>query len=1265
MPAFTDIKSKIRTLGPAQFQEFCDLLLSKMGYCKLLGYGMEPGTGNTTKGNPDSYFRCDNGKYIFAAYTTQKTGNIFNKLRDDIIKCLDPSKTGVNPDDIEEIICCHTSANLSAGDDQKLHQLCDSRGIRLSIYGVDELARLVIDKYRSLLIDYLDLNIDTGQIMDAEDFIALNDSNEMSAPLSTKFLFRNQERHDILEALNDRSVVIVSGNAGVGKTRLVLETARDYSSENSYQLLCVKNNGLNLSDDFISATEQPGKYLFFIDDANELGGLKYILSSIINNDPEKTIKIIATVRDYAKKEVISKAYEYTTPRIISVGTFTDDEIREFIKENFDIRNEVYIKQITRIAEGNPRIAYMASKLAAEKNDISAVRDASGLFDAYYKNYVSRTIGEDADLCFVAGILAIVGTVIIDRLSSLKEILDKYGISEENFVRKIRKLTSLEVAEIREDKVARMSDQCFSNYMLYYAFFENKLFAFSDILVMGFNEFSKGILRSVNTILNVFDNLAAREYCRQEINIAWKELEQSKAHCYDEFVKAFHVFRPENSFIYVRRKLSVVKSEFPKDVCFGSDFLEENSKQRSYSRYEGYLDYLTGYKFSENIHYVIDILLEYCGKGTSELASGVKWLENEYGIDVDSIHCGFYPQKTVSSILLSKINSGNKIAEVIGTQWASYALGFTFNPVEMGRKNAAIFYTINLQNTKGVQEYRHLCWMILKYLTDVRYKGCWNDRIITTLNTYAKNLRNDPDNSIVAAESGDVKELAMAVKCGKIGYLITVYTLKYFYDKLNVSVDFDLAEEFSGDLWLIYQTLSDQFLLSGQDYDDYEKTRAGRIENYGKSLRLKDVSEFVQYADEILADPIVKDELFGINHGILMVAEQLGIEREKVFVEAFIHYGEHINIHPDALLLNLFRKGSSDGETMSKHLTPEEVLRYLKAQNFPQKNEWIFSLFDTFPDDQIDAGILQEFLEFLRNDNDRTIQQSSYRNLKVLDKFLAIEPDIYPIASSIIYQKRNYSQFIVKIYFDLLFNENLYSPADLLRLFGKDIKLLQDIYFFLMQGGEFIDYHGTFLLYFLQSDESWLQKYNEFFWKQHLNDYYCELYKALWKTDKYQTYFDYLFYHAPYDEKHSRQQSYLLRHVFVNSSDDDTILEHQKSWIKHIVTDNADQTVEIKRIFLFASELGEDIRRVAIQTLLERNDDIAVFRSISLIPIDEFATDSIIPTYSKDIHFLESLFPYVSDIKHLEYKECIMNKIESLLQMIENAKIEEIIENALS
>ena len=50
------------------------------------------GTMKTTKGNPDTYFKSKNGKYIFVAYTTQKD-NLFEKAKDDIEKCLKNSKT--------------------------------------------------------------------------------------------------------------------------------------------------------------------------------------------------------------------------------------------------------------------------------------------------------------------------------------------------------------------------------------------------------------------------------------------------------------------------------------------------------------------------------------------------------------------------------------------------------------------------------------------------------------------------------------------------------------------------------------------------------------------------------------------------------------------------------------------------------------------------------------------------------------------------------------------------------------------------------------------------------------------------------------------------------------------------------------------------------------------------------------------------------------------------------------------------------------------
>lgn len=87
MPSITDIKRRILELAPASFQEFCDTLISKQGYGAVHGFGMKAGTGNTTIGNPDTYFRKENGKYVFVVYTIQQT-NIFSKIKEDIDKCL-------------------------------------------------------------------------------------------------------------------------------------------------------------------------------------------------------------------------------------------------------------------------------------------------------------------------------------------------------------------------------------------------------------------------------------------------------------------------------------------------------------------------------------------------------------------------------------------------------------------------------------------------------------------------------------------------------------------------------------------------------------------------------------------------------------------------------------------------------------------------------------------------------------------------------------------------------------------------------------------------------------------------------------------------------------------------------------------------------------------------------------------------------------------------------------------------------------------------
>lgn len=69
MAVITDIKRRILELSPAGFQEFCDAFLKKKGYGLIHSYGIQSGIENTTIGHPDTYFRKDNGKYVFVIYT--------------------------------------------------------------------------------------------------------------------------------------------------------------------------------------------------------------------------------------------------------------------------------------------------------------------------------------------------------------------------------------------------------------------------------------------------------------------------------------------------------------------------------------------------------------------------------------------------------------------------------------------------------------------------------------------------------------------------------------------------------------------------------------------------------------------------------------------------------------------------------------------------------------------------------------------------------------------------------------------------------------------------------------------------------------------------------------------------------------------------------------------------------------------------------------------------------------------------------------------
>lgn len=1244
MAIITDIKKRIQELSPAQFQEFCDVLIHKKGYGIVHGLGMQAGTGNTTKGNPDTYFRKDNGKYVFVAYTIEQ-GNIYNKLKKDINKCLDVTKTGLNPQNIDEIIICHTSSNLKAGDENQLYDFCKSKGISLQIWGIDEIANLVHNKYRSLANDYLSLSLDTNQIFSYDEFVEKYDQNGMSAPLNTVFQYREKEKKNIESLLNEAKVVIVTGKAGVGKTRLVLESIKHFSSDHNLTLRCVKDNKLDLYNDLVFTTENHGDYLFFVDDANEVDQLNLILDYITKKKTGYNVKIIMTVRDYVKGDVIVEVKKYTLPKIVEIGSFSDDEIKGFLNENLHILNERYIDQIIRIAEGNPRIAYMAGRLAFEKQNLNAIRDVSQLYDTYYSKYVNGSLGKDDKLCFTAGLLAIVKSVNLNELSVLNEIIGLYGMTQDMFIEKIKKLSSLEVVEIKLEKVAILSDQCLSNYMLYYVFFERKLVAFSDVIKFGYTNYRRHITKSLNTIFNIFSSDKVFDYFKKEILKVWKYFKDNSNSDYVHFVEDFHVLDPEESFLFVQSKLQNLKDgNFnPLSVDFK---INEGSSDRDV------LNFLTGYRNSNYLNYVMDLILEYCIKSEAFLKCGCSWLENNYGVDIESANFDYYTEVVISKYLASAIENGNQIAMIVGLKWASYSLGFNFQPIEMGRNNTIKFCNFNVTYSVGLKEYRSVCWNIMLILAS---NTLLKKRVMNFLYDYANHLYGDVDIELVKGDCEYVEKLLSEICCDDIDFFELINCLSNNINKLSLSIDEKWDSMLHGDLWELHQLLTFNYHNSNMEYEEYDETRKEAIIQYGKSLSTSKIKNFVQTANQLFTDLTKNRNNYYINEGINLIVDQFDVEKLKVFLDEFMRCGPNLDVNPTKILHMLNRKTDSS-----------QLLESIKEAQFPQKMYWRYIFFDTLPEEKVNENMLNEFIIFLKDDVANVEKVAKYRNIKVLDKFLSIEPDIY--RKICLYFALNYSSnpLIIGSYLSSLFDIRTYSLEKLNELFKGDLDFVSKIYFMLLRENHHLDYSSDYLVHFLSLGDSNIHRYSKILISYHFNDFsyaYLQI-QSLWNSQNYINYFNTILYDLLKEDLYIWTFGNIFKELLVNREGNSfAVSQRQEQWVKLIVEENAFNDC-IKDIFEGICELRDGIRIIAIKAFINVNQDYEIFKHLKLVPSHWSGVNSFVPAYQKQIDFYKSLFPLFTEMRFLKHKAFIKEKISYLENSIEKEKIDNIIDDML-
>lgn len=1225
MPKIIDIERKIDELNGGQFQELCNNLLLKQGYKKLVKIGTKEGSSKTTKGTPDSYFKTENGKYIFVEYTTKKD-NLFKKIKDDIEKCLNIKKIEIETSEIEEIIYCHTSSNLLPKEDRELVKICEEKGVLLKLYGINEIANEIYNKYKIIAKEYLELPLDTGQIFEVEDFIRKYDSYDMVAPLSTKFQFREKEIEEIISNFEKNKIILLHGAAGVGKTRLALEVSQRISNEKDYKLLCIKSNKQVIFEDLKSYINTENKYLIFVDDINELINPKILLDYLTN---DSKIKLIFTIRNYAKEAILNNINEITSSVFaIEIKKISDEEIKEFLIQNMEIRNEHYISKIQEIAQGNTRIAYMAGKLAIKAQNLSSVSNATELYSIYYDKYLQETdIVKNRNLCKTLSIVSIIRKLDLENSNLITFFLNFFEISNKEFENSIYELEKLEILEIYRKRIVLMNEQCLANYMIYYGIYKNNYINFSNFLYEMFKTYRVYILETIRILLNVFRSEEIEDFIKEAIDIVWMKYKKEDKNLYYDFMIYFLQFNETEVLFYI------------------NEIIEEISTEDSLT-YIGVMELLLKFNGSKYMGEAFELIFELIKKIPDELNEIAKKIEEGYIGTSNSCRWNYYTENILVKKLIENVNT--EIICDLFLKLSNPLLKTSFNPISSGGKNIILYHTIELELTKEVENYRKLIWeQLLKLSDNTKYQRT----IIDILEKYSPSYNsNGKELNIfdikwidLILTKLDKKNHLSKILLGKISNKVLKTYKKY---NLDFAIRFDKILE--SEDWKLYSVMTSNNCY----WEEKKEIHSKKIKKLVESMNLEeDIKNFISKLDNFIAENIDVNHIISVNLNILI--EIFWKEKQEIMIFLEVYLSKNWNLKWERFTTKVI-------EILILQLGIDKTYKWILEKVNYNLEDWIFNFFFIFPKEKITNDYMLIFTDFISKNkkNERIIESIFYR--EIIGKFLSLEPNIYINVSKIILDSKN--KVNIKNYFNVLFNKYIYTFEELIEIFKNNSSILKNIYIENLKSFNFYN-AGKYLQNFIEIDDSWLDKYLDYVYGSEDTVTSKQLYENLsecWNSEKYIYIFDEVLYRYIIYNKNNYLLSYCLEDIL--EIKDDNQLFKQKNWILHVIKENYENLEVLNVIFEIIMDKNYEIRQEAIKLFISLNSSYEIFEKLSIGSTRFSTSGSFIPIYMNEIKFLEEISSYFTGIKFIKHRSLIENKIKELEEFIKREEIRDIFDN---
>lgn len=891
-----ELKNKISEMEQGRFQHLGDDIVKAYFGKVPQSLGSQLGTDKTKAGTPDSYISLENGKFILIEYTTTESQGhnrykLRSKMKKDIEACLSLNKSHITPDKIEEILCVYNSNGLDSGDIDLLKEYLKSlsqENISLVIWGIDDLLDTIVSKDPVLAEKYFGLSIWDNQLLTPSQFIReYNQSNGiLQIPMDTRLIAREQEVKDIQEYFNSCQALILTGDPGVGKTRLALEFARNFN-EKGYWTFCIRDKGISIQDDMHQLIQEPGKYFLFIDDANQGDALQSVLDFlqyVCNKQFE--IKLLVTVRSYAKTAVENQIkFAVADYKTYWIHPLNNENIESLLRNNLKIYSHEAIEWILHVAQGNPRIAYIVGQLFLRAGKRQEELNVGKILQSYYLEYPQGKQNlqplQEENLLKTAMVLIIFNSVKWVWKQNKKtletdavEFLKVIKLPMDIFLKELNSLDAMECIEYKRGWYAYWKDQTLGNFLLYFGFCVKKVVSLTGLIQWGFTHAS--VREQINDCLGAILFIAMsdedKHFIQQESEMAWGTIVHGNEKWENAFLLNYGALIPDKTMKYVRELIkNLPESED------SSNLSVVWNETTSYIITDPILQILSSLRSEKRAAAAVQLAFRYLEKVPASLQSAVYCLIEIYH---QSFSYGEYQFGVIEKLieeLVTHYDKSNNF-QVLFWKVTEALLQVRFRMLEERNRQEGIYREISLESTSVYWKYRSRLWnFIIERLTQKVDTVNEPKETIHLLKSYYHGLLSR--NQSHKTEIQDQKSIEQIFQklwknCNSFELMALLLDYKSYWGRIGYRPGAVVEEIYKEPIWNLYNLLISNNHEFGKRWEERQENYRQCVEKFAQHCTMQIFLITLQDIRKLLNDSFDKELNWKVATGVSFLLSKL-------------------------------------------------------------------------------------------------------------------------------------------------------------------------------------------------------------------------------------------------------------------------------------------------------------------------------------------------------------------------------------------------------